>query len=106
MTKNESVKLLADAVIYLCNLGDSGLRLGYLLLSRMLKNFLSTVTFSCKEDMTVTAGVNNVMFSSSIIKSQPTLSDRLCTETKMTAQLVFETKPLQTHLGIYRYNVD
>lgn len=56
--------------------------------------------------MTVIAGVNNATFSSSLIKSQPTLSDRLCTKTKMTAQLVFETKPLQTHLWIYRYNVD
>ncbi len=30
----------------------------------------------------------------------------LCTETTIAAQLVFETKSLQTHLWIYRYNVN
>lgn len=74
------------------------------------KTFLSKtfyyLYFLLYKDMTVIAGVKNATFSSSLIKSQPTLSDRLCTKTKMTAQLVFETKPLQTHLWIYRYNVD
>lgn len=68
------------------------------------KNFSSTVTFCCEDDMTVSAGKKTLF--SSVIKLKPNLSDSLCTEIRMAAQLVSKTKSLQTHLWICRYNVD